>query len=120
MITLKDFPISSDEKGIILNKDKKVIFDFKNSSPQEYEEFLKILCVCANYGKRALLQKKMKSFDSSLEEAIEVVILEMMIKNYNICLQNEVEFEYTVVSFDSKHILKPKEKKVLYFKQINN
>jgi len=119
MLNLKDFPIYIKD-GIIFNKDDKIILDFRNSSTENEEEFLKILCVCANYGKRALLQKKMKSFDLPLKDAEDAAITEMYIQNLFLCNQSEVELEYTVISFDAKHILKPKEKKVLYFKTKTN
>lgn len=108
-LELKDFPIKYD---------KGKFFTIKNEELKYSDDFVKKLLLCANYGKRALLKKKMQTFpDMSLNDAEFLVSMSLGKKGYILCLPEETEYQFTIKVIDSKDIKVKPLSRVLNFKK---
>lgn len=108
-LELKDFPIKYD---------KGKFFTIKGEELKYSDNFIDKLLLCANYGKRALLRKKMQTFpDMSLNDAEFLVSMSLSKEGYILCLPEETEYQFTIKVIDSKNIKVKPLSKVLNFKK---
>lgn len=106
-LELKDFPLKYKEGKFFNSQGKEIAQDNYHN-----------ICLCANYGKRALLKKKMKSFpDMSLDEAEYFAITDALKEGYKQCLPSETEYQYTIRVFNSKKANPKIESRILNFKK---
>lgn len=106
-----DFPLKK-ENDKIFSKSGKLIVDLRNSQKEDIDEFLKLLLLAANYGKRFFIKRISRCYPVSLKECEDIAIMDANRMGFVICSQSEATMEYIVTS--TKQALRKSKK--LYFK----